>query len=191
MFVPSLKEAEKKKKKDPKEEFSQLDILLIVALILAFVLSLLAIVLEPRRVWILRSQSNTSANMVETSTTNHFHFNHVTSANGTTPAASSDGNTMAEEAVTIVGFIILAIAVIIRLILLCTCEKNFQALSISVIVLTAVGFVLFIVSTSLSFMVTPPYGSWAIAGSATSLLSLLNAIFLYLMNTRSNPDEVA
>ncbi|KAF7260690.1 hypothetical protein EG68_01820 [Paragonimus skrjabini miyazakii] len=173
MFVPSLKEAEKKKKKDPKEEFSQLDILLIVALILAFILSLLAIILEPRRLGILSSQTNNSA------------------TNGTTPAASSDGNTMAEEAVTIVGFIILAIAVIIRLILLCACEKNFQALSISVIVLTAVGFVLFVVATSLSFMITPPYGSWAIAGSATSLLSLLNAIFLYLMNARSNPDEVA
>ncbi|KAA3681966.1 uncharacterized protein DEA37_0015247 [Paragonimus westermani] len=152
MFVPSLKEAEEKKKKNPKEEFSQIDILLIVALILAFVLSLLAIVLEPQRI---------------------------------------HGNTMAEEAVTIVGFIILTVAVVIRLILLCACEKKFRALSISVIVLTAVGFVLFVVATSLSFMITPPYGSWAIAGSAMSLLSLLNSIFLYLMNIRSNPDDIA
>ncbi|KAF8564696.1 hypothetical protein P879_04723 [Paragonimus westermani] len=172
MFVPSLKEAEEKKKKNPKEEFSQIDILLIVALILAFVLSLLAIVLEPQRIRVLKSQNNSTAN-------------------GTTPAASSDGNTIAEEAVTIVAFIILTVAVIIRLILLCACEKNFQALSISVIVLTAVAFVLFIVATSLSFMITPPYGSWAIAGSAMTLLSLLNAIFLYLMNIRSNPDDVA
>ncbi|CAH8621357.1 unnamed protein product [Dicrocoelium dendriticum] len=157
MFITRPPVEKFKGKVNPREEFSQIDIILIVAFLFLTAFSILQVV-----------------------------FAHLPATNVTTTSEmSSQMNKVPVSVVTILALIVMFSAFILRIVLLFRCAHRHRKLSVAVMLLNYTSLILYIVAAALAHDTNPHRGSWFMAAAAVTLLAVLTAVFNFISTMKA------
>ncbi|CAH8621342.1 unnamed protein product [Dicrocoelium dendriticum] len=161
MFITRPPVEKFKGKVNPREEFSQIDIILIVAFLFLTAFSILQVVF---------------AHLPDLAATTN-----VT----TTSEMSSQMNKVPVSVVTILALIVMFSAFILRIVLLFRCAHRHRKLSVAVMLLNYTSLILYIVAAALAHDTNPHRGSWFMAAAAVTLLAVLTAVFNFISTMKA------